>query len=67
MKADTMPLRRRTRNALLTAAVWLAAALSAAITVGILALILVRGLPHLNWSLLTSVPSVIRKVDGILP
>jgi len=67
MNNNSMPLRRRLRIALARGAVWLAGALAAALTLGILALVLVRGVPQLSVSLLTSVPSVIRKVDGILP
>ncbi len=62
-----MSLRRRIWNRAIPALVWLAALISAAIAAGILLLVLVRGLPQISWSLLTSVPSVIKKIDGILP
>ena len=37
------------------------------LTLGIILLVLSKGLTNLSWSLLTSVPSVIRGIDGILP
>ncbi|MCI2047868.1 MAG: phosphate ABC transporter permease PstA [Faecalibacterium sp.] len=59
--------RRRLWNRIVPALVWLAALLSVGIASGILLLVLVRGVPQISWSLLTSVPSVIQKIDGILP
>jgi phosphate transport system permease protein len=67
MKNRHMPMRRRVWNAVIPALVWMAAFAAAALAVGILGIVLVRGLPRVSWSLLTSVPSMIKKIDGILP
>ena len=47
--------------------VYLAAGMTMALLVCILGYVLYKGIPELSWSLITSVPSVIRKVEGILP
>ena len=62
-----MSLQRRIWNGVIPALIWAAAGLAAMLAIGILAIILFRGLPRISWSLLTGVPSVIRKIDGILP
>ena len=67
MKHNTMSLQRRIWNGVIPALIWAAAGLAAMLAIGILAIILFRGLPRISWSLLTGVPSVIRKIDGILP
>lgn len=35
--------------------------------IGIIGYVLYKGLPQLSWQLITSVPSVTKKIDGILP
>ena len=67
MKHNTMSLQRRIWNGVIPKLIWAAAGLAAMLAIGILAIILFRGLPRISWSLLTGVPSVIRKIDGILP
>lgn len=47
--------------------VYAAAGLTMLLLVGIIGYVLVQGLPKLSWSLITSVPSVIKGVEGILP
>ena len=66
-KNNGMSAGRRFWNALIPALVWIAAIFALVLTLGIILLVLSKGLPNLSWSLLTSVPSVIRGIDGILP
>ena len=47
--------------------VYAAAALTMLLLVGIIGYVLIQGLPQLSWSLISSVPSVIRDIEGILP
>ena len=67
MNNQTMSFRRRLWNRAIPALVWGAGLLAGALALGVLGLVLVRGLPQLSWSLLSSVPSVTRGIDGILP
>ena len=62
-----MNSKRKIYNSLLLALVFIAAAFTVLLLVIIIGFVLFKGLPELSWSLLTSVPSVIRKVEGILP
>lgn len=66
-KHNGMSASRRIWNLVIPALIWIAAAFAVALTLGIIIMVLVRGLPNLSWSLLTSTPSVIRGIDGILP
>lgn len=47
--------------------VYAAAGLTMLLLAGIIGYVLYKGLPQLNWQLITSVPSVTKKIDGILP
>ncbi len=58
---------RRAWNRIVTGAVWAAALLVIALTVGILGMVLARGLPHISWAFLSGTASVLRGTDGILP
>ena len=62
-----MNSKRKIYNSLLPALVFIAAAFTVLLLVIIIGFVLFKGLPELSWSLLTSVPSVIRKMEGILP
>ena len=46
---------------------YIAVGLTTLLLAGILCYIFYRGLPHITWELLTSEPSVIRGINGILP
>ena len=46
---------------------WLAAGITAALTLFLLAYVLVKGLPNITWELLSSKPSYLRGTVGILP
>lgn len=64
---EKLPLRRRLFNALATGSVWAAAFAALALVAFILLEVLARGVPQWSVALLTSVPSVTKGVDGILP
>ena len=66
MKSD-FSLSRRTWNVIMTAVVWAAAVLVIALTVGVIGLVLVRGIPHISWKFLSTTASVLKGTDGILP
>ena len=66
MKSDFSP-SRRTWNVIMTALVWAAAVLVIALTVGVIGLVLVRGIPHVSWEFLSTTASVLKGTDGILP
>ena len=64
--ADFSP-SRRLWNQFFTCAVWIAAVLVIALVVGIIGMVLVRGLPHISWTFLTTTSSILRGTNGILP
>ena len=66
MKSDFSP-SRRAWNVIMTALVWAAAVLVIALTVGVIGLVLVRGIPHISWGFLSTTASVLKGTDGILP
>ena len=46
---------------------WLAAGITAALTLFLLMLVLIKGLPNISWELLSTKPSCLRGTVGILP
>lgn len=64
--ADFSP-SRRLWNQFFTGAVWIAASFVIVLVVGIIGMVLVRGLPHVNWTFLTTTSSILRGTNGILP
>lgn len=64
---EKLPFRRRLYNAAAKGCVWAAAFAALALVAFILLEVLLRGIPEISLSLLTSVPSVTRGIDGILP
>ena len=62
-----MQRRRKLRQMAVRAAMGLAAGLTAALTIALIAYVLVKGLPNLNWELLTTSPSYLKGTVGILP
>ena len=64
--ADFSP-SRRLWNQFFTGAVWVAALFVIVLVVGIIGMVLVRGLPHVNWTFLTTTSSILRGTKGILP
>ena len=47
--------------------IWLAAGITAALTLFLLGYVLIKGLPNLSWELLSTKPSYLRGTVGILP
>ena len=64
--ADFSP-SRRLWNQFFTGAVWVAAIFVIALVVGIIGMVLIRGLPHVSWTFLTTTSSILRGTTGILP
>ena len=58
---------RRLWNQFFTGAVWVAAVFVIILVVGIIGMELIRGLPHVNWTFLTTTSSILRGTKGILP
>ncbi len=54
-------------DTLIRGLIWLCAIITIAITAGIIVYILVRGLPSISWSFLTTQPSELHGTIGILP
>ncbi|HIZ57730.1 MAG TPA: phosphate ABC transporter permease PstA [Candidatus Faecalibacterium gallistercoris] len=58
---------RRLWNQFFSGAVWVAAVFVIILVVGIIGMVLIRGLPHVNWTFLTTTSSILRGTNGILP
>ena len=58
---------RRAKSAVLQGVVWAAAILTCALLAGLIGYILVKGVPHITWQLLSTAPSNLRGTIGILP
>ena len=59
--------RRKTYIGGMKLFMWLSAGMTCGLAVFLIVYILARGLPHLTWELVSSVPSVLRDTEGILP
>ena len=66
MKQSLSPRRRRWIFAV-RGLMGLAAGLTCALVLFLLGYVLVRGIPHISWELLSTAPSVLADRDGILP
>ena len=64
---NSMTGRRKAYNILLRALMGLAASLTAALALFLIAYVLVKGLPHVTWELLSTKPSILADRIGILP
>lgn len=58
---------RKQKDALINGCVYFCAGLTVVLLVGIIGYVLLRGLPQLSLSFLTSIPSVTKDIVGILP
>ena len=67
MKKTSISVKRRAVCAAENILMYIAVGLTTLLLVGILCYIFYRGLPNITWDLLTSEPSVIRGINGILP
>ena len=63
----TRPARRRVYDGVMKGLVLLGAGLTIALLVALIGYILVRGLPHVTWQLLSTSPSMMKGTIGILP
>ena len=64
---NSMTGRRKAYNILLRALMGLAASLTEALALFLIAYVLVKGLPHVTWELLSTKPSILADRIGILP
>lgn len=67
MSTQTLSRARRVRGCILRLLLCLSAALVCALLAGLTGYILLRGLPHVTWQLLSTQSSVLRGTRGILP
>ncbi len=67
MKHRKLSTRRRAYAAVMKSLMWLCAGLTAALVVFLIVYVLVRGLPHITWKLLSTAPSYLTGDIGILP
>lgn len=58
---------RKVWNGVMRGLIWLCVILTVALLVGLIGYILVRGLPHVTWELLTTQRSALKGTIGILP
>ena len=64
---EKRPVRRRVFDGVTRGLVLLGAGLTIALLVALIGYILVRGLPHVTWQLLSTLPSMMKGTIGILP
>lgn len=64
---EKRPVRRRVFDGVTRGLVLLGAGLTIALLVALIGYILVRGLPHVTWQLLSTSPSIMKGTIGILP
>ena len=64
---EKRPVRRRVFDGVTRSLVLLGAGLTIALLVALIGYILVRGLPHVTWQLLSTSPSMMKGTIGILP
>ena len=64
---EKRPVRRRVFDGVTRGLVLLGAGLTIALLVALIGYILVRGLPHVTWHLLSTSPSMMKGTIGILP
>lgn len=62
-----MSSSRKVWNAVVRSLIWIAVLITMALLVGLIGYIMVRGLPHVTWELLTTQRSAINHTIGILP
>lgn len=66
-KKQNIALHRRVYTGVLKALMYLCAGVTCLLLAGMILYIFYRGLPHISLELLTSKPSLVRGIDGILP
>ena len=59
--------RIRPYDIVLKVLIYLSAVITVGMLVGMLAYILVKGIPNINWEILSTQPSALKKTYGILP
>ena len=59
--------KRRISDRILLMFIWLSAFITMAVLIWILAYILIKGIPYISWSFLTTIYKPVRGLTGILP
>ncbi len=67
MHTKNLSLKRKVYNGCMNVLMWIAAGLTCALTLFFILYILIKGLPHLSWQLLSTQPSYLDDTIGILP
>ena len=62
-----LSVKRKSWIAAMRGLMILAAGVTCALVLFLLGYVLVRGIPHISWELLSTAPSVLANRDGILP
>ncbi len=64
---DSIGRKRRVRCAVLNVLMYTAAGLICLLLLGLIGYIILRGVPHITWSFISTKPSLIKGTTGILP
>lgn len=67
MSKQKLPLRRRLYSIGMKALMWISAAFTGGLVLFLILFVLIRGLPHVTWELLSTSPSYLSDTIGILP
>ena len=67
MLNEKLPVRRRAYMGLMRALMWISTALTAALVLFLVGYVLMKGVPHITWQLLSTSPSYTSATIGILP
>ncbi|MGM9594264.1 MAG: phosphate ABC transporter permease PstA [Candidatus Onthomonas sp.] len=62
-----MSTKRKVWNTVVRSLIWICVAATVALLVGLIGYIMIRGLPHVTWELLTTQRSALKDTIGILP
>ena len=67
MLNEKLPVRRRAYMGLMRGLMWISTALTAALVLFLVGYVLMKGVPHITWQLLSASPSYTSATIGILP
>ena len=67
MLNEKLPVRRRAYMGLMRGLMWISTALTAALVLFLVGYVLMKGVPHITWQLLSTSPSYTSATIGILP
>ena len=67
MNTTNLPLKRRTYILTMKILMGLSVLLTCALSLSLIAYILIKGIPNITWELISTKPSYLRDTTGILP